>query len=224
VSGSGTVMERKRVDDLQAILALKRGDLGGLETLVRRHQLRAIRAAYLIVRDRALAEDIVQSAFLRAYDRIGQFDASRPFAPWFLRSVVNDALKAAARGARHVSLETPAAGAPDDQAPTLADLLADPEPGPEDLAEAAEQRQAVWRALGQLPPAERAAIVRRYYLDRSEREMAGELNTPPGTIKWRLHAARERLRAWLGPALGGAAQAAESLPPAAPPLDHGGER
>ena len=62
-------------------------------------RFRAIRAAYLIVRDRALAEDLVQTAFLRAYDRIGQFDPSRPFAPWFLRSVVNDAVKAAMRRA-----------------------------------------------------------------------------------------------------------------------------
>jgi RNA polymerase sigma-70 factor (ECF subfamily) len=194
------------LDETQAIAALRRGDLGGLEALVHRYQLRAIRTAYLIVRDRALAEDLVQAAFLRAYDRIGQFDLSRPFGPWFLRSVVNDAVKAATRQARQRSLDAPAgaAGAAGDDAALLAELLADPGPGPEDLAEAAEVRRAVWRALGRLPPAERGAIVLRYYLDRSERAMAAELNSPPGTIKWRLHSARERLRAWLEPALGDA--------------------
>jgi len=212
------------VDDRQAIAALKRGEVGGLEALVRRYQLRAIRAAYLIVRDQALAEDLVQTAFLRAYDRIGQFDPSRPFVPWFLRSVVNDAVKAATRRARTVSLDAPLSGsAADDESVTLAELLTDPAPGPESLAEAVEVRQAVWRALGQLPPAERAAVVRRYYLGRSEREMAAELDTPPGTIKWRLHSARERLREWLGPVLGGAAQpAAEPRSPTAPP-ERGGE-
>jgi len=208
------------VDESQAIAALKRGEVSGLETLVRRYQLRAIRAAYLIVHDRALAEDLVQTAFLRAYDRIGQFDEARPFAPWFLRSVVNDAVKAATRRGRQVSLDAPLAGAngvSDEGAAALAELLADPGPDPETLAEAAERREAVWRALEQLPPAERAAVVRRYYLDYTEREMAVEANTPPGTIKWRLHSARQRLRAWLEPVLGGAAQ------PAAPP-ERGGER
>ena len=215
------VAERKNVDDSQAIAALKRGEVGGLEALVRRYQLRAVRAASLIVRDRALAEDLVQTAFLRAYDRIGQFDANRPFAPWFLRSVVNDAVKAATRGARSVSLDAPEPGMPSEEALVLADLLADPEPGPEARAETAELRQLVWRALGQLPPAERGAVVQRYYLDRTEREMAADSNVPPGTIKWRLHSARERLRAWLGPVLGGAAQpAAEARPPA----DRRGER
>ncbi len=65
--------------------------------LVRRHQVEALRVAVLITRDRALAEDIVQAGFLRAYERIDQFDADRPFAPWFLRGVVRDAVKLAAR-------------------------------------------------------------------------------------------------------------------------------
>jgi RNA polymerase sigma-70 factor, ECF subfamily len=203
------------VDDLEAIAALQRGEVGGLETLVRRYELRAVRAAYLIVRDRALAEDLVQAAFVRAYDRIGQFEASRPFAPWFLRSVVNDAIKAARRQSRQVSLETQSSGAPDDQAATLAELLADPAPGPEAHMEAAELKQAVWRALGRLSPAERGAVVQRYYLGRSEQEMAADAGLAPGTIKWRLHAARARLRAWLGPVVGSAAQ---------PPADSGGER
>jgi RNA polymerase sigma-70 factor (ECF subfamily) len=78
-------------------------------------------------------------------------------------------------------------------------LLADPAPGPDDLVEAAEIRQIVWNALGKLPPAQRAAIVLRYYLDLSGAEMADELACPPGTVKWRLYAARKRLRTLLRP-------------------------
>jgi len=183
------------MEEQEAIARLKRGDIGGLETLVRQYQVRAVRTAYLITRDRALAEDIVQAAFVRAYERIGQFDAGRPFGPWFLRSVVNDAVKAAARRKRLVPLEAGYEG----EETSLADLLADPGPGPADLAEAAGTRQAVWAALGKLPPAQRAAIVLRYYLGLSEAEMAGELACPPGTVKWRLHAARKRLRTLLCP-------------------------
>jgi RNA polymerase sigma-70 factor (ECF subfamily) len=49
--------------------------------LVRQYQVQAVRTAYLIVRDRALAEDIVQAAFLRAYERISQFDARKNLCP-----------------------------------------------------------------------------------------------------------------------------------------------
>jgi len=183
------------VEEQKAIARLKRGDIGGLEALVRKYQVQAVRTAYLIVRDRALAEDIVQAAFLRAYERIGQFDAGRSFGPWFLRSVVNDSIKAAARRERQVSLEASSGG----EETSLADLLADPGPGPDDLVEASEIRQTVWATLGKLPPAQRAAIVLRYYLDLTEAEMADELACPPGTVKWRLHAARKRLRTLLRP-------------------------
>ena len=85
------------MDERQAIEHLQRGDIRGLEALVRLHQVRAIRTAYLFTRERQLAQDIVQAAFLRAYERIGQLDPHRPFGPWFLTSVLHDAIKAAAR-------------------------------------------------------------------------------------------------------------------------------
>ena len=183
------------MEEQKAIARLKRGDIGGLEALVRKYQVQAVRTAYLITRDRALAEDIVQAAFLRVYERIGQFDTKRPFGPWFLRSVVNDAIKAATRHEHQVYLEDGSEG----EGMSLTDLLVDPSPGPADLAEAAETRQAIWSALGKLPPAQRAVIVLRYYLGLSEAEMADELACPLGTVKWRLHAARKRLRALLRP-------------------------
>lgn len=175
----------------QAIERLKRGDAGGLEPLVRKHQVRAVRAADLIVRDRALAEDIAQDAFVRAYERISRFDAERPFGPWFMRIVVNEAVAVARRRERPLALEE---GIGDDPAA----LLADPEKGPQELAEEAEERRRVWAALGKLPPAQRAAVVQRYYLGMSESEMTEGGAFPPGTIKWRLHAARKSLAKLLG--------------------------
>src|SRR3954467_7626853 len=101
------------MDEREAIARLAGGDISGLELLVSRYQVQAVRAAYLVCRNSALAEDIVQEAFLRAYERIEQFDPDRPFHPWFLRMVVNDALKAASRAGKVVSLDAdfpPAAG------------------------------------------------------------------------------------------------------------------
>jgi RNA polymerase sigma-70 factor, ECF subfamily len=163
------------MDERRAIARLKKGDVGGLEVLVRSHQTRAMRAAYLIVRDRALAEDVVQAAFVRAYEKIARFDERRPFAPWFMKVVVNDAIKAASRRERTVSYED----TNDD--PVI--QLTDTETGPQDLAEEAEERRRVWTALEKLPPAQRAVVVQRYYLGMSEAEMAENDSSPPGTIK-----------------------------------------
>ena len=174
------------MEERAAVESLKRGDIGGLEVLVRKHHTRAGRAAYLIVRDHALAEDVAQGAFVRAYERIDQFDAERPFGPWFMKLVVNDAVEAARRRERTTSYEK--AGVEDPMA-----RLVDPAAGPPALAEEAEQRRQVWDALAKLPPAQRAAVVQRYYLGMSEAEMAGIAESPPGTIKSRLHAARRSL-------------------------------
>jgi len=183
------------VEERQAVVRLKQGDINGLEYIVRKHQVHAVRAAFLIVRDRALAEDIVQNAFVRAYDRIDQFDASRAFGPWFLKSVINDSLKAIARDERFVSLDQEIEG----EELTWANFSTDSASELLEMIERADTKRAVWEALGRLPPAQRAAVVFRYYLDFSEAELAVKMKRPPGTVKWLLHAARQRLREILRP-------------------------
>ena len=193
------------MNEAKAIARLKRGDIAGLEVLVRQYQVKATRAAYLITQDRALAEDIVQTAFLRVYDRIQQLDSSRPFAPWFLRIVVNDAVKAAQRQQQAVSLNGET-----DIGEEWIESLVDAAPNPADAVEAAELRLTVWQALSRLSPEKRAAIVLRYYLELGEREMADQLAIPIGTVKWRLHAAREQLRDLLRPLVGNEVRRQES--------------
>jgi RNA polymerase sigma-70 factor, ECF subfamily len=177
-------------DEQEAVARLQRGDIGGLELLVRRYQEPALRAAVLVCRDAALAEDLVQAAFVRAYERIGQFDARRPFGPWFIRGVVNDALKAVTR--RQVPLD-----------PAWMETPAPPGDDPEARLAAAETREAIWAVLDELTPPQRAAIVLRYYADLSDAEIARMLDCPPGTVRRRMHDARRRLRrllpAWLRP-------------------------
>ena len=178
------------MEENQAIARLKQGDLSGLEELVQRYQVRAVQAAYLVVRDRPLAEDVVQAAFIRASEKIGQFDDRRPFGPWFLRSVIHAAIKVAGQQERLVPLD----GDADGDLPALAERLASPEPLPEDWVESEETRRAVWQALGTLPPGQRAVIVMRHFLEMSDAEAAAELDRPLTTVKWWLHASRRRLR------------------------------
>ena len=178
------------LEEKSAIARLKQGDLDGMEALVKRHQVRAVSAAYLIVRDPKLAEDIVQEAFLRAAEKIDQFDESRPFGPWFLRSVINASTKAVRKQKRFIPLD----GTRDEETTKVADWLIDPDPHPEQIVETQETRQMVWEALGELTAGQRAVIVMRHFLEMSEAEMTQELDRPLTTIRWRLKTARNQLR------------------------------
>ncbi|SRR5581483_6044489 len=184
------------LDEHQAIQKLKRGDIAGLEFLVARYQVKAVRAAYLITRDLGLAEDIVQDSFLRAFRSIRGFDATRPFEPWFMRSVVNASVKMMQRSARQVPLSgTLEIGEDADES-----LFAEPAATVESVeaqVESIEVQHQIWDAMQKLSPRQRAVIVQRYFLEMSEAEMAKESGTAAGTIKWLLNAARERLRSVL---------------------------
>lgn len=177
------------MDERRAIERLKRGEASGLETLVEGYQAQAVRTAYLILHDRSLAEDVAQGAFILVYRRIETFDPDRPFGPWFMKIVVNEALKTASRSGRESRFVGDDASAAQ---------VVDDTPGPHELAEEAEARHRVWEALKELPPAQRAAVVQRYYLGMSEAEMAETVDSAPGTIKWRLYAARKKLTEVLG--------------------------
>jgi RNA polymerase sigma-70 factor (ECF subfamily) len=181
------------MDERVAIERLLQGDMGGLDELMLRYQVQAVRAAYLVCQDTSMAEDIVQSAFIRAYERIDQFDTARSFGPWFLRSVVNDAIQATARGQRSVPLDTEIQGQSTraQWASTACDVA--------EQLERLETRAEMKAAIDKLPAEQRAAIVLRYYLDLTDDEISARLDSTPSTVRWRLHAARKRLRDLLPP-------------------------
>ena len=177
------------MDDREAVRRMKKAEIGGLEVLVDRYQGRAVRVAFLVTHDVPLSEDIVQETFVRLYQHIHHFDESRPFEPYLMRSVVNAALNTIRREAKSTSL---------DADPVLLENLLEQAASVEAQVEFTQLSQELLLALSKLTPRQRAAIVQRYYLELSEREMAQELNVAPGTIKWLLSAARARLRDLLG--------------------------
>jgi RNA polymerase sigma-70 factor, ECF subfamily len=175
----------------QAIARLKRHDIAGLEILVYLYQVKAVRAAFLIMSDASQAEDIAQMAFLHMAEKIDQYDEQRPFEPWFMRIVVNFALQALRQPFHELSLDMTLSP---DTTTTLTDVLADDTLLLDEQIENRELSEAIRQALNALPPLQRAAIVMRYYLDMSEQDMVEALHLPKGTIKWRLHTARQQLR------------------------------
>lgn len=172
----------------QAIRQLKDGELSGLETLVNNHQATAVQAAFLIVGDRASAEDIVADAFLKSAAKIHQFDEDRPFRPWFMRIVINDAKDVLYRSRRDLSLEE---FEEDNVAP---EFLQDDNLAPEPQLIRAEERRRVWLALEQLSPNHRGAIVASYFLDMRNNEVSDYLGRTLGSVKWSLHVGTKRLR------------------------------
>jgi len=175
------------MDDIQAIHRLKHADIGGLEILVTRYQVKAVRTAFLITHDESMAEDVVQDTFIRIFQRIRQFDENRSFEPYFMRCVVNAALNAVQKKAKGTQA---APGTNMDELEALLSKAA----SVEEQVEFSELKDEILAALDRLSARQRAAVVQRYYLGMSEKEMADMLEAAPGTVKWLLNTARTRLR------------------------------
>lgn len=163
------------------LMACQQGDMSAYARLVYLYQDIALRTAYLMTNDRQAAEDIAQNAFLNALRSIHRFDVARPFRPWFLTILTNEARMFLRRQRRTVA-EALDASLPDDDAPMLARLIE------------ADERARIRAALADLDEPYRTAAVLYYYNDLSVDEVAQVTNCRPGTVKSRLFTARARLR------------------------------
>lgn len=151
---------------------------------MRRYQRLAHRVAFVVAGNGADAEDAAQVAFIKAYHALGRFDPDRPFRPWLLAIVTNEARNRRRWAARHPELELEAASDRQDAE----------ERSPEEAAVLTERRAALLRAVNRLRPGDREVIAYRYFLDLSEAEMAQALGVAAGTVKSRLSRAMARLR------------------------------
>ena len=161
-------------DERAWVRGAQRGSASDLEALFHAHWPAAHKAAYLVIHDAALAEDVAQEAFLAAIRNLDRFDRRRPFGPWLHRIVVNRAIDVSrARALRRES--------------ELAEGTASTEdPEPPD--------SSVLRALGELPPEQRAVIVLRHLLGYTPGEIARLLDLPRGTVNSRLRRGLDAMR------------------------------
>jgi RNA polymerase sigma factor (sigma-70 family) len=167
----------------------KRGDLGAYEQIVKRYQEPVFRAAYLVTRSAADAQEAAQDAFVKAYGALGRFRSGSPLRPWLLRIAVNESRNRRRAAGRREALALRAAA--ERQAEGA-------DPSPEAVLLAAERRRALLDALERMRDDDRLVIACRYFLDLSERETAEVLGWRLGTVKSRLSRALERLRDELG--------------------------
>lgn len=138
---------------------------------------RLYRAAYAIVRDHHHAEDAVQAALAKAYVRWRKITRTERPEAYVRRMVVNEVLSWRRRAS---SGELPTGDLPE-------------RPTREASASWAES-DAMWNAIGRLPPRQRAVLVLRYYEQLSEAEIAETLGVRPGTVKSQAAAALVNLR------------------------------
>ncbi len=171
----------------EAIAKLRLRDPAGLAILVELHQVRALRLAFTILRNRADAEDAVADAFIAAYDDIDHLRANDPFQPWFTRVVVNRSLSMLRRSRRTSRIMVVLQG----------HRLVEAPPDPAAVAERQEMNEVLRYAVDTLPPKERVALILRYYLDLDERTIAQVMACPLGTVKTRLRRGRLRLQSRL---------------------------
>lgn len=161
------------MDEFEAITQLKHGDVRGLEILVRKYQLEAVRIAFPITNDLGMAEEAVQDAFLRVYERIHQYDESRPFRPWFLRIVVNNALKLVRHHQRLLPLESENEAIESEGLHANARLQFEQE----EFSGAYDDCALLQELLQQLSPEHRAVLQLKYYLEMSDEEIAEKLTS-----------------------------------------------
>lgn len=169
------------------------GDAEAFGALVRRHQRRIFRLTSHLLRSPAEAEDITQETFVRAYGALGRFDGrSEPFT-WIYRIAVNLSLNAI-RARKNTRNSAP----PED--PHVETLLLEARGSGATPADATLDRElglALLEGIGSLSESLRTTLVMVGIDGLSHTEAAKILGCPEGTIAWRVHEARRKLRAYL---------------------------
>ncbi len=170
--------------------ARNQGDIAAFGELVRRHQQRIHRLAVHMLRDRAEAEDVTQETFIRAYQALSRFDGrSEPYT-WFYRITINLSLN-------RIRSRKTARTTQDTDDPRLDSVLVDkaPETGDPGLrAQRQQLYQTLAKGIDQLSDTLRTTLILVCIDGRSHEDVAQILGAPEGTIAWRIHEARRKLK------------------------------
>jgi RNA polymerase sigma-70 factor (ECF subfamily) len=166
-------------DELVAIQRCLAGDSRGFNEVAKKYLKPIYNLALRMVQDSDLAADIVQSTFIKAFERLHTFDQKQRFFSWLYRIAIHESINALERNKSTVSYsEEPVSK----------------EPSPSDNLLHRERDEAIQSALMKLPADQRAVVVLRHFMDFSYGDLAEMLLIPEKTVKSRLFSARERLK------------------------------
>jgi RNA polymerase sigma-70 factor, ECF subfamily len=186
--------------DHSIVRAVLAGNKDAYGALVRAHSATVFRVAFRIIGDEADAEDIVQEAFLRGYQRLGSYQGRSTFGTWIYRIALNCALNRI--GQADIKAEFRHGDESDPREKTV--QLAAREADPERVLLSGEISAAQGLAMQRLTPTEKSAFVLRHLEDRSMVEIAEILEIAPNAAKQAVFRAVQKLRRELAPLRGNA--------------------
>lgn len=161
----------------------QQGDKEAFGEIVGRFQDMAVSSAYEFLRDRHLAEDVAQEAFIQAFTDLRALRSPEAFPAWFRRIV----LKYCDRLTRKKRVRTTPL--------SVAGAVASTEPTPDQELDRRERRRRVMAAVKALPAPQRSTTTLHYVGGLSQKEVAEFMEVPLTTVKKRLHASRKAMRA-----------------------------
>jgi RNA polymerase sigma-70 factor (ECF subfamily) len=187
-----TKVKDAATDEMALVHAAKRGDVSAFEQLVKRYDRNVFRIAQHITQNREDAEDVVQDAFLKAYENLDRFQENSKFYTWLVRIAVNESLMKLRRrrSDRTVSLDEDIETEED----TMPREVADWSPNPEQLYKQGELKDILRRTIQGLPASFRTVFVLRDVEGLSTEETAEALDLSIPAVKSRLLRARLQLR------------------------------
>jgi RNA polymerase sigma-70 factor, ECF subfamily len=177
------------LSDEEVVTRVLAGETGMFEIVMRRHNQLLYRVARSILRNDNEAEDVMQDAYVRAYEHLGQFAGRAKFSTWLTRIAVYEALARQRRGNRYQELE-PMSELEEDPMDRFASLALNPE----QQASNSQVRRLLEEAIEKLPDAYRTIFVLRDVEEMSTADAADVLEISEENVKVRLHRARALLR------------------------------
>jgi len=177
------------LSDEEVVARVLAGETGMFEVVMRRHNQRLYRVARAILRNDDEAEDVMQDAYVRAYEHLDQFAGRAKFSTWLTRIAVHEALARQHRGNRYQILDpiSEREGDPMDRFASMA-------PNPEQQTSNTEVRRLLEDAVEKLPDAYRTVFMLREVEEMSTTDAAEALEITEENVKVRLHRARALLR------------------------------
>jgi RNA polymerase sigma-70 factor, ECF subfamily len=189
VNPAEAAISQEPLSDEEVVTRVLAGETAMFEIVMRRHNQRLYRVARAILRNDGEAEDVMQDAYVRAYEHLSQFAGRAKFSTWLTRIAVHEALARQHSGNRYQEL-----GSMSEREGDPMDRFASSAPDPEQQAANSEIRSLLEEAVEKLPDAYRTIFVLRDVEDMSTTDAAEVLEITEDNVKVRLHRARALLR------------------------------
>jgi RNA polymerase sigma-70 factor (ECF subfamily) len=203
--GAAVVPEKAKSEaltDEEVVCRVRAGETALYEVIMRRYNQRLYRVARAILHNDGEAEDVMQDAYVRAYEHLGQFAARAPFSTWLTRIAVHEALARLRQRNRNQSLDDTEYDG--DQTMQMTSKSLDPEQS----ASGSQLRDLLEEAVLDLPEHYRTVIMLRDIEELSTAETADALDLTEDNVKIRLHRGHGMIRSWLYERIGAGAKEA----------------